>query len=123
MAARLLSDPAPQATVSAPAQTSVSDTAGLVLSANQKRKGFTVQNTGTTIIKLAFGSTNPTQTVYHVALAACTGADDGLGGLYVDDAFVGEVRAISSAAGGTMVIAEYVTGSPDWNQAHDLGLD
>jgi hypothetical protein len=119
---KTLAVPAPQATCSTPAQTAIADTAALVLAANAKRKGFSAQNTGTTVIKLAFGATNPTQTVYHVALAACTAADDGKGGIYFDDAFTGEVRAISSAAGGTFVIAEFLTGSPDWNQAGDLGL-
>ena len=118
---RVLSDVAPQANVTVPAQTSIGATAALVLIFNPMRKGFSIQNTGTTIIKLGFGSI-PTQTVYHVALAACTVADDGTGAAYFDDAYTGNVYAISSAGGGTFVLAEFTTGLLDFNQALDLGL-
>ena len=118
---RMLVDYAPQASVSVPSQVSISTTAALVLSANPKRKGVMVQNTGTTVIKLTFGATAPTQTVYHVALAACTGADDGKGGVYFDDACTMDVRAISSGAGGTFTLTEFVTGSPNWDLASALG--
>jgi hypothetical protein len=118
---RTFSDPAPQATCSTPAQTTIGTTAAVILAANPKRKGVFIQNTGATVIKLAFGSTDPTQTVYHAALGAATGADDGTGGSWSDDAFVGVIRAISSGVGGTFVLAEFVTGSPDWNQAAALG--
>lgn len=91
---------------SAPAQLAQGTTAATIISANADRKGFTVQNTGTTVIKLAFGSTNPTQTAYHVALAACPVADNGLGGYYSDDTFTGDVRAISSGVSGTLVTLE-----------------
>src|SRR5262245_7603012 len=112
----------PQVGVSTPAQTSINGTAGVVLAANPKRKGFWIQNTGTTVIKLAFGATNPTQTVYHIALKAASGADDGSGATYFESNWVGTVRAVSSAGGGTVVITEITTGSPDWNQAGDYGL-
>jgi len=116
-------EPTPQAGVSTPAQTSIGTTAGLALATNPKRKGLTVQNTGTTVIKLTFHPTDmPTQTVYDVALAAGSAADDGKGGFYSDDAYVGAVNAISSAAGGTFVIKEFTTGSPDYNQSGDRGL-
>lgn len=116
-----LVDPAPQASCSTPAQTSIGTAAALVLSANAKRKGFSAQNTGTTVIKLGFGATDPTQTVYHIALAACSVADDGTGGVYFDDAFTGDVRAISSGMGGTFLLSEYTTGSPNWVAAGDYG--
>jgi cell division protein FtsA len=45
-----------------------------------------------------------------------------LGGIYTDDAWAGQVNAISSAAGGTIVITEFRLGSPDWNQASDWGI-
>jgi len=112
----------PAKTISAPAQTSVGTTAGLVLPLNEKRKGFWLQNTGTTVLKLTFGSTMPTQTVYHVALKAATGADDGTGGSYFEAAWVGPVNAISSGAGGTCVIAEVMTGNVNWNLASDWGV-
>lgn len=112
----------PQASASEPAQTAISDTAGLILAANAKRKGFWVQNTGLTVIKLNLSTELPTQTVYHIALAACTGADDGKGGAYFESNWVGPVSAISSAAGGTCVLVEILTGSPDWNQSADWGI-
>jgi hypothetical protein len=121
MPTRVLIEGGPQAYASTPAQTSVGVVAAVVLVSNQKRKGFMVQNTGTTILKLAFGAT-PTQTVYHVSLKGGTVADDGTGSVYVDDVWVGDVSAVSSVAGGTCVITEFRTGSPDWNQASDWGL-
>jgi len=119
---RAFIEQSPQVSASTPAQTSVTDTAGVILYANGRRKGLVVQNTGTTIIKLAFGSTSPTQGAYHVALSACTVANDGSGGIYVDDAWAGEVRAISSTAGGTIVTTEFRLGAPDWNEAGDWGI-
>lgn len=121
MSNRVMIDVSPQLTVSTPAQTSQGTAAATIVTANPKRKGVLIQNTGTTIIKLSLGSTMPTATAYHYALAACTGANDGTGGTYVDDAWVGDINAISSSAGGTLVITEYFTGSPDWNQAFDWG--
>jgi hypothetical protein len=118
---RALIESSPQGAASTPAQTSIGTTAAVILAANQKRKGLFIQNTGTTVIKLTFGATLPTQTVYHVALAASTSADDGKGGVYVDDATVTAVNAISSAAGGTFVLTEFTIGNPDWNQACDFG--
>ena len=113
----------PALTVSTPAQTSVGVAAGLILGPDPKRKGFFIQNTGTTVIKICFGSTDPTQTVYHVALRAATAGDDGTGGTYFEGSWVGEGRAISSGVGGTCVITQFRTGSPDWNQAGDYGQE
>jgi len=121
MGNRVFVETSPQTTASAPAQTSIGTTAAVFLSADQKRKCFMVQNTGTTVIKLGFGAT-PTQTVYHVALSVCAGADDGSGGVYIDDSWTGIVNGISSGASGTCVVTEFKTGSPDWDQASDLGL-
>jgi hypothetical protein len=119
---RVWTEQSPQTAVSTPAQTSVGTDAALILAANPKRKGLMVQNTGTTIIKLTFGATLPTATAYHVALSACTGADDGKGGTYTDSACVLAVNALSSDAGGTCVITEFRTGQPDWNQSADWGF-
>lgn len=93
-------------TVSAPAQTVVGTSAIAILAANADRKRVSFQNTGTTVIYLAFGATNPTTTAYHVALAPGAAADDGSGAFYSDEMIVQEVRALSSAAGGTVVITE-----------------
>lgn len=119
---RVLLEGSPQRVATAPAQTGIGTVAGVILVSNEKRKGFTIQNTGTTQIKLGFGAT-PTQTAYHVCLKGGTAADDGLGATYFDLFWTGDVYAISSGAGGTMVITEFKTGSPDWNQAGDWGLN
>lgn len=105
--ARVEVEARPQSTEYTAAQTSIGTTAATVLSANTDRRSLLIQNTGTTTIKLIFGTGTPTQTVYHVALKACGIADDGSGGVYADDAWRGAVRAISSGAGGTMVITEF----------------
>lgn len=91
---------------STPAQTSIGAGAGQVLAANENRRGLIVQNTGATTLYLVLGTGTPTATVYHVALKACTAGDDGLGGVYIDDAWTGAVQAIGSAGGGTAVITE-----------------
>lgn len=120
---RSLVESSPQTSASLPAQTAVSDTAGVILVANGLRKGFMVQNTGTTILYLAMGSAaaNPTATAYHVALKECAVSNDGTGGVYIDDAWVGEVRAIGSAVGGTCVVTEFRLGATDWNKGYDWG--
>lgn len=119
MADRVLVETSPQLSSSIPAQTGIDDTAEVVLLPNPRRKGFIIQNTGTTIIKLAFGAveSEPSGTAYHVALKACSLANDGTGGLYMDDAWVGGVWGISSAAGGTCVICEFQAGATNWSQA------
>ena len=119
---RALVEGSPQQGVSTPAQTSVGGTAGIILVFNAKRKGFIVQNTGTTTLYLSFGATLPTTSVYHVALKAATGADDGSGATYFDDSWVGVVNAISSAPGGTCVVTETVSSGPNWDLASDWGL-
>ena len=88
------------------AQTSVGMAAGQIVSPDEDRKGVIIQNTGTTVIKLVLGSGTPTQTVYHMALGACAGANDGTGGIYVDDSWTDAIQAISSGAGGTIAITE-----------------
>lgn len=122
MATRAWIEGSPQASVSTPAQTVIGTTASIILAANPKRKGLIIQNTGTTVIKLTFGSVLPTQTVYHLALVAAGGADDGTGASYFESSWVGIVNAISSGAGGTFVLTEFMTGSPDWDRAGDWGI-
>src|SRR5688572_14627121 len=106
-AVRTFIEGSPQLSVSAPAQTTVGATAVLALGANPKRKGLLIQNTGTTIIRVVLGSVDPTQAAYTFALSACTAADDGKGGSYTDSNWVGQVRVISSEAGGTFVLTEF----------------
>ena len=99
-------EPRKASTATAPAQTAVGITAGQVLAANAARRSMVLQNTGTTVIKLVFGTTAPTQSVYHLALKGGVAADDGLGATYLDDQWTGAVQAISGAAGGTLVMTE-----------------
>jgi hypothetical protein len=96
----------PRETISTPAQTSVSNVAGQLLATNRARRGLVIQNTGTTILYLVLGSATPTSSAYHVALGACASANDGKGGVYNDDAWIGAVQAISSAPGGTCCLTE-----------------
>lgn len=96
----------PRENVTAPAQTSVGAGAGLILATNRARRGLVIVNTGTTIIYITYGATNPTTTAYHFALAACSAGNDGKGGVLNDDAWDGEVRAVGSGGGGTIVITE-----------------
>lgn len=96
----------PRLTASTPVQGSIGTTAGQAVAANTARKRLTIQNTGTTVLKLCLGSATPTQTVYHCALSACSSSDDGKGASYFDDAWEGAVQIISDGAGGTYVLAE-----------------
>ncbi len=93
-------------TASAAAQTTVGTTAGQVLAANSNRKRMIFQNVGTTVIKLVLGAGTPTQTAFHRALPAGGTADDGSSPVYSDDMWTGAVQAISSAAGGLLVVTE-----------------
>lgn len=76
-----------------------------LLAAASRRRLF-VQNVGTTIIYLGLGGTAPTTSVYYVALAPGSVTDDGKGGTYIDELWVGQLQAISSAAGGAVVVTE-----------------
>jgi hypothetical protein len=96
----------PRETVNTPAQTVVSNVAGTIFSTNRNRRGIVIQNTGTTVIYINLGSVAPTTSAYHAALRACSSSNDGNGGIYTDDAWVGPVQAISSAPGGTVVLTE-----------------
>lgn len=118
---RVLSEGSPVASVAAAAQTAVSTTAGAILAANPFRKGLRIQNTGTTVIYLLLGAGTPTASVNHVQLKACEDANDGTGGVFESSTWVGSVQAIGSGLGGTVVIMELATGSPDWNLAGNWG--
>ena len=104
---RALSQAAPRSAVSTAAQVSVGVAAGQILAADANRKGLLITNTGTTTLYLVLGSGTPTTTVYHVVLRPCTAANDGQGGAYIDDSWVGAVQAVGSGAGGTLVILEF----------------
>jgi hypothetical protein len=96
-------------TSTAPSQTTVGTSAVQLLAANALRKGFSVQNNGTTVIKLTLSASNPTQANYHVSLPACGVANDGSSPVYDGPPGVlwtGAVQAISSLAGGLVSVTE-----------------
>lgn len=54
-------------------------TAITILPANQARIGFSIQNVGTTVASVRFG-TGASATVYHFSVKGGSGDNDGLGG-------------------------------------------
>lgn len=96
-------DIANASTASAPSRI-VTGAAAVILSSNPLRRSFTIQNTGIVTVKITFGATNPTTTVYHLALAPGSVADDGKGSFYVDDQWDGEVRAFSDLPGSIVIM-------------------
>jgi hypothetical protein len=92
--------------VTAPAQSTIGTTAGTALASNASRLGYFLQNTGITVLKCSYGSTNPTQSAYHFALKAGTATDDANGWMVYDDIWRGQVNIISTAAGGLYVVTE-----------------
>lgn len=63
---------------------------------NRKRKEMFLVNVGTAAILIAFGFF-PTTTVYTLPLQACATANDGTGGIIIDQAWRGTVFAILAA--------------------------
>ncbi len=65
-------------------------TNGTVISENGRRNFFFVQNlhTGVLYVRLGTGASNAS---FNVALKACTAQDDGNGGAYSDNSWVGAV--------------------------------
>lgn len=100
----LVVEGAPSGTSTAPASTAVGAAASTLLAANPTRLEAMVVNTGITVIFLALGQT-PTTSAYHVALAACSTANDGTGGTFTTDIWKGTIRAITAAAG-TVCVTE-----------------
>src|SRR5271166_1471236 len=97
--------PLPSTVANAPSQQTVTSTSGSVLAANNARRELRVTNTGTVVVYLGLGQT-PTSSAYHVALSACTGANDGTGGSYTSDLWKGVVNAIVASTSGTVVVTE-----------------
>lgn len=91
---------------SAPTTGSIGTTTATLLSSNSGRKSFIIQNTGTTVLKVLLGTVAATQTNYTVALKACSAADAGDGGAYIDALWIGAVQIISSGASGAYVVSE-----------------
>lgn len=99
--------PPTSSSANSPAQTTVSTSASQIVTSSTK--GVRIKNTGTTVIKLGLGA-NPTQSAYHIPLAAGGSANDGTGGEWdgtiSGTLWTGAVYAISSASGGTCVITQ-----------------
>lgn len=91
-----------------PTTAAVTTAASVVAAVNTKRKRIIFQNTGTTIIKINLAAIDPSATVYTVALSACTSANDGTGGTFIEEMYQGECRAISSGSGGTLNITQVI---------------
>lgn len=96
-------------TATSPSQKTVGTSAITLLPANANRKGFIIQNQGTTVVKLLLGSGVPDQNNYTMALPACGVNNDassqpwcGPPGLI----WTGAVQAISSASGGLVGVVE-----------------
>lgn len=83
----------------------VNATSVAILNSNANRKEAIIINTGTTTIFLGLGQT-PTNVAYHVALAACTAANDGSGGTWTTDMWKGAINAIGSTTGGSVCVTE-----------------
>lgn len=60
---------------------SIVTSAGNILSSNESRKGFIIQNVGTNPVFIRFGGT-ASSTEFHVVLKGGTGDSDGNGGSY-----------------------------------------
>jgi hypothetical protein len=88
---------------SVPAQQIIGTTA-MMLYPGGACKQIRIVNTGTTKIYLAFNDQVPSSTAYHIALAVCSSANDGTGGVYIDDVALGQINAVSSATGGTVCV-------------------
>lgn len=82
----------------------ITGAASVILIDNVFRRSFTVQNTGTAVVTITFGSIDPTATVYHFALSPGSVDDDGKGTFYTDDQWTGEVRAFSSSPSSVVVM-------------------
>src|ERR1700747_3367644 len=68
-------------------------TAAKILAANPLRFECIITNTGTTVIYLALGQSQPSTTAYHIALAGCSTANDGTGGTFISYGWQGAVLA------------------------------
>lgn len=77
----------------------------LIMLYNPNRTRFTITNVGTTIVYIALGRP-ATASNYDHSLPGCTNANDGTGGVIIDEDFIGDVWAIPSGTGGTIAITE-----------------
>lgn len=102
--------PATSSTSSTVAQTTVGTSAVQALAANSGRKGFSIQNQGTTVLKILLGSATPTQANYTVALPPGGTANDGSSHPWYGPpgfTWTGAIQWISSGAGGLGEAVEF----------------
>lgn len=70
--------------------------------ANRTRKEMILVNVGTATIYVGFGF-NPTPTNYSIFLQPCSAANDGTGGILIDEAWKGTVFVLAAGASGGLV--------------------
>lgn len=102
-------DQVASSTATAPGQVTLGTSAATALAANSARRGFVVQNQGTTVIKILLGTAVPTQSNYTVALPAGGSSNDGSSPSWFGPpgvVWTGAIQWISSAAGGLAEIVE-----------------
>lgn len=108
-AGAIIADPVTSSSATSPSQTTLGTTAAQALTANANRKGFSIQNQGTTVIKVLLGSATPTQSNYTIALPACGSTNDGTSPPYtgpLNVLWTGAVQWISDASGGLVSAVE-----------------
>jgi hypothetical protein len=76
-----------------------------IMLANPNRTSFTVTNVGTTTIYVGYGRV-PSINSFEQALQACTVANNGSGGVLIDEEFLGTIFVISNAIGGAVALIE-----------------
>lgn len=80
-----------------------------LLDPNESRKEFIIQNTGTTILAIKFGSApNYNSGDFHILLSAGAATRDGTAGSLVDDSWQGSVWIVSNQSGGECVLTEKI---------------
>lgn len=95
--------PSTSNTASSSAQVTIGTSPLTALAANANRKGFSIQNQGTTILYILLGAGTVSNTNYTFALPACGVNNDGSSSTFLGFAGVvwtGIISWISSASGG-----------------------
>jgi hypothetical protein len=90
-----------------PVVTTVTATGATIISANDGRSGFAVQNHGTNPLFVRLGA-GATTSVYHIVLSAATALSDGKGAIYSqsgNSCYTGIVSA--AGTGGLLTYLEY----------------
>lgn len=99
--------PVESSTVSVPSILTVGTGTASALAANINRKRVTLQNVGTTKIFVLFGTGTASASNYHLVLPAGGTTADGSSPVYSDIMWQGAIQVASSAAGGSLSVAEF----------------